>query len=219
MLHDPIAPTLARLATPNVLAMVVQALISIAEGYFASRLGVDAWRTGIVFPLVMLTQMLSAGAIGGAVSSAVARALGADDMQRASGLVIAAWIVGLGRRSPRSCWLRQEARPRLNCSAGRAAQPTPPPHTHHDLLSGLRRIWLCHLTLSVVRGKGGMGFASGILLLVSLLTCLSREPSRLAGPECLPGEWAGSPLAPSWRMLSARPWRWSTSWRVAPASP
>lgn len=40
MISGPIGPILARLAAPNVLAMVVQAVVSIAEGVFASELGI-----------------------------------------------------------------------------------------------------------------------------------------------------------------------------------
>lgn len=67
--------------------MLVTAAMSVAEGAFAGRLGVGALAgLALVFPLVMLTQMLAAGAIGGAISSAVARALGAGDPARAGRL-------------------------------------------------------------------------------------------------------------------------------------
>ncbi len=187
ILHDPIAPTLARLAAPNVLAMVVQAMISIAEGYFASRLGVGALAgLALVFPLVMLTQMLSAGAIGGAVSSAVARALGAGDTPRASGLVLAAWIVGLGASLLSVMVIGvggQAIFEMLGGGAGSAADAA----TEYAMIffPGCVAIWLCHLTLSVVRGTGGMGFASGVLLLVSLSTV------PLAGALSL--GWGGMP--------------------------
>ncbi|MEQ8503019.1 MAG: hypothetical protein RIB84_26685, partial [Sneathiellaceae bacterium] len=42
LLEGPIAPTLARLAAPNVVAMGVMAATSIAEGVFAGLLGVSA---------------------------------------------------------------------------------------------------------------------------------------------------------------------------------
>ena len=42
LLEAPIAPTLAKLAAPNVIAMFVQAAQSIAEAYFASLIGVTA---------------------------------------------------------------------------------------------------------------------------------------------------------------------------------
>lgn len=77
LLHDPIGRTLARLAAPNVLAMFVTSVTSIAEAFFAGLMGVNALAgLALVFPLVMLTQMLSAGAMGGAISAAVARSLG-----------------------------------------------------------------------------------------------------------------------------------------------
>lgn len=59
LLEAPIAPTLAQLAAPNVIAMFVQAAQGIAEAYFASLIGVTALAgLALVFPLVMLTQML-----------------------------------------------------------------------------------------------------------------------------------------------------------------
>lgn len=95
LLEGPIGPTLARLAAPNVLAMFATAVTSVAEGVFAGMLGVSALAgLALVFPLVMLTQMLSAGSMGGAISSAVARALGAGNPERAGRLTACAWIIG-----------------------------------------------------------------------------------------------------------------------------
>ncbi len=79
LLEAPIAGTLLRLATPNVLVMIVQASVGLIETYFIGKLGTDALAgVALVFPVVMLMQMMSAGAMGGGISSAVARALGAS---------------------------------------------------------------------------------------------------------------------------------------------
>jgi len=44
------------------------------ETYFVAKLGTDALAgTALVFPAVMLMQMVSAGAMGGGISSAIAR--------------------------------------------------------------------------------------------------------------------------------------------------
>lgn len=186
ILEAPIAPTLARLAAPNVLAMLVQALMSIAEGTFASRLGVDALAgLALVFPLVMLTQMLSAGAVGGAIASAVARALGAGDPARAGGIVLAAWIVAVGASLASVVLIAVFGRAifeRLG-GAGPAADEAIAYAT--IFFPGCLAIWLCHSTLSVVRGTGGMTFASGVLLTVSLLSI------PLAGALAL--GWGGLP--------------------------
>src|SRR5688572_20746772 len=78
LLDGPITPVLLRLAVPNILMMVVQASVGLIEAYFIGKLGTAALAgVALVFPLVMLMQMMSAGAMGGGISSAVARALGA----------------------------------------------------------------------------------------------------------------------------------------------
>ena len=78
LLTAPIAPTLMRLAWPNVLVMVAQASTGLIETWWVSHLGTDALAgMALVFPGFMMMGMLSAGAVGGGISSAVARALGA----------------------------------------------------------------------------------------------------------------------------------------------
>src|SRR5260370_26427480 len=78
LLDAPITPTLLRLAAPNVLVMVAQASVGLIETYFVGKLGTSALAgVALVFPVVMLMQMMSAGALGGGISSALARALGA----------------------------------------------------------------------------------------------------------------------------------------------
>ena len=78
LLEAPIAPTLLRLAAPNVLVMLAQAGVGLIETYFVGQLGTDALAgMALVFPVVMLMQMTSAGAMGGGIASAIARALGA----------------------------------------------------------------------------------------------------------------------------------------------
>src|SRR5580693_4272669 len=88
LLEAPIVPTLLRLALPNVVVMVMQASIGLIETYFVAKLGTDALAgISLVFPILMLIQMVSAGAMGGGILSAVARALGADRRADASILV------------------------------------------------------------------------------------------------------------------------------------
>lgn len=87
-LHGPITATLFRLALPTVVVLVVQTFVGVAETYFVSFLGTEALAgVTLVFPVLMLMQMMSNGGIGGGVSSAVARALGANRHTDADGLV------------------------------------------------------------------------------------------------------------------------------------
>lgn len=100
LLEGSVVPTLLRLAAPTVALMMFQAVVNAAEGYFVGFLGADALAgISLGFPLVMLMTTLSAGAYGGGVASAVARALGAgrrDDAARLAGtaLSIAALLGG-----------------------------------------------------------------------------------------------------------------------------
>ncbi|MFN9474637.1 MATE family efflux transporter [Acidovorax sp.] len=96
LLEAPIAPTLLRLALPNVLVMLAQAGVGLIETYFVGKLGTDALAgMALVFPVVMLLQMMSAGAIGGGVAAAIARALGARRRDDADALVLHALVIGL----------------------------------------------------------------------------------------------------------------------------
>jgi len=80
MLTAPILPMLVRLSLPNMMAMLAMAVVTIAETAYVGALGTPPLAgLALVFPLVMLQQMLSGGAMGGGVSSAISRALGAGD--------------------------------------------------------------------------------------------------------------------------------------------
>src|SRR4051812_5663161 len=96
LLAGPILPTLARLAAPNTIAMTSSTLVSIAETTYVGRLGVPSLAgLTLVFPLLMMMQMMSGGAMGGGVSSAISRAMGAGDTGRAAALPLCAVVIGL----------------------------------------------------------------------------------------------------------------------------
>src|SRR5665213_4379449 len=96
LLEGPIAATLVRLAWPNIAVMLAQASTGLIETWWVSRLGSDAL-TGmaLVFPGFMMMQMLSGGAMGGGISSAIARALGGGRKADADALVWHAVIINL----------------------------------------------------------------------------------------------------------------------------
>src|SRR5438105_10402013 len=96
LLEAPILPTLLRLGAPNVLVMVAQASVGLIETYFVGKLGTDALAgVALVFPVVMLMQMMSAGAVGGGISSAIARALGGGRRADADALALHALAIAL----------------------------------------------------------------------------------------------------------------------------
>lgn len=96
LLHGPIAGQLLRLAWPVLVVLALQTFVGVAETWFVSFLGTDALAgVALVFPLFMLMTMMSNGGIGGGVSSAVARAIGAGRRRDADALVAHAVVVGL----------------------------------------------------------------------------------------------------------------------------
>ena len=96
LLHGPIVPTLLRMAWPNVIIMFALAATGLIETYLVGKLGTDALAgMALVFPGVMLMQMISAGAMGGGISSAIARALGAGKREQADALVLHAVVINV----------------------------------------------------------------------------------------------------------------------------
>jgi Na+-driven multidrug efflux pump len=97
VLSGPIAPAMLRLALPTITVLVAQALAGVAETYFVSFLGTEALAgVALVFPVLMLVQMMSNGGIGGGVASAVARPLGADRDADAQALAWHAMLLACG---------------------------------------------------------------------------------------------------------------------------
>src|SRR6195256_6198518 len=96
LVDGPILRTLLRLAWPNVVALSAGVCMVIAETSYIGRLGVESLAAmALVFPFVILTMTMSGGAMGGGVASAIARALGAGDVDRASTLAAHALLIGI----------------------------------------------------------------------------------------------------------------------------
>src|SRR5215212_2760768 len=97
LIEAPIAPTLLRLAVPKIITTVVQSSTGLIETYYIGKLGIDALAgVALVFPGVMLMQMMSSGAMRGGVSSAIARALGAGRREDADATILHALIIATG---------------------------------------------------------------------------------------------------------------------------
>ncbi|MGB0866984.1 MAG: MATE family efflux transporter [Granulosicoccaceae bacterium] len=96
LLHDPWHTTLLRMAIPGVIGAVVMSSLQVVEVHFLSEHGPQVLAAvAVVLPLFILQGMFSAGAIGGAISGSVARALGAGDKPRASALLASALLIAV----------------------------------------------------------------------------------------------------------------------------
>jgi putative MATE family efflux protein len=96
ILEAPILPTLFRLSMPNVLNLLAFVGLITFDGLFMGRLGAAALAgVTLAFPWVMLMQHTAASGMGGGVSSAIARALGAKRPDLADELAAHAFALAL----------------------------------------------------------------------------------------------------------------------------
>src|SRR5712675_1006878 len=170
LLAAPILPTLLKLALPNAIAMVGTTLVAVAETSYIGRLGTEPLAgIALVFPFVMLTQMMSAGAMGGGVSSAVSRALGAGNRDRAATLALHAAIIGVCGGLFFTVMMLGFGREFYSLLGGRGQVLEQAMHYSQVLFSGAVSIWLVNTLASVVRGTGDMRVPSAALIGVAII--------------------------------------------------
>jgi putative MATE family efflux protein len=189
LLTAPTLPTLLRLSAPNVLAMVMTVLVGIAETYYVGRLGTAPLAAmALVFPFAMLTQMMSAGAMGGGVSAAISRALGASDVQRAQTLLQHALLIGVGSGLIYSAIFVVWGSELYQLLGGREAVLKEAVAYAQVLFSGALWVWLINTLASVLRGTGNMRtpsialmFTSALQIILSGVLCLGAGPVPAMG--------------------------------------
>ena len=187
LLEAPIVPTLLKLAAPNVVVMVAQAAVGLIETYFVGKLGLDALAgMALVFPIVMLMQMMSAGAFGGGVASAMARALGSGRREDAAALVWQALAIAVGFGVFFSLVLWLGGRWLYAHMGGTGASLEAALIYSNCVFAGAVLVWLFNLLSAVIRGTGNMAVPAnvtvgGVVLLVPL------SPLLIFGWGPLPG--------------------------------
>lgn len=168
--QGPILSTLVRLALPNVLAMVMTVLVGIAETYYIGRLGTTPLAAmALVFPFAMLTGMMSAGAMGGGVSSAVSRALGARDTQRANTLAFHALLIGTGAGIAYTLIFLVGGTHFYRWLGGTDGVLAEASRYSAVLFSGALLVWLSNTLASVLRGTGNMRVPAMAIVAAALL--------------------------------------------------
>jgi putative MATE family efflux protein len=169
MLTAPILPTLVRLSIPNMLAMVAMALVTIAETSYVGFLGTPQLAgLTLVFPLVMLQQMMSGGAMGGGVSSAISRALGAGDEARASALAFHALLIGAAFGVVFTSIMLLFGEPIYRVLGGRDTALTQALSYSNIVFFGATGIWLTNMLAAVVRAGGNMKVPSMAMMTTSV---------------------------------------------------
>lgn len=178
LLEAPIATTLIKLAAPNIVVMLVQAGVGLIETYFVGKLGTAALAgMALVFPPLMLMQMMSAGAVGGGISSAVARALGRGNRDDADRLAVHAAAVALAFGLIFSAAMLTGGQWLYMAMGGEEASLAAAVTYSNIVFAGVPLLWLFNALASVVRGAGNMAVpaivtCAGAAVLIPLSPCL-----------------------------------------------
>jgi putative MATE family efflux protein len=178
LLRGAVVPLLLRLAWPNVLVMLAQASTGLIETWWVSHLGTDALAgMALVFPVVMLVQMVSAGAMGGGISSAVARALGAGRRDEADSLVLHSIAVNVALGAFFSLVMLIFGPSIYRALGGTDGELQTALRYSNVVFAGNILLWLMNALASVIRGTGNMlvpamVISVGVIFLVPLSPCL-----------------------------------------------
>lgn len=170
LLQAPIVPLLLRMAWPNVLIMVAQASAGLIETWWISKLGTQALAgMALVFPIVMLITMISAGSLGGAISAAVARALGAGRQQEADGLVLHAIVINIVISLFFSGVFLIFGEQIYGAMGGQDETLRAALAYSNIIFAGNIFLWLMNGLASVIRGTGNMFFPAAVTCIGTLL--------------------------------------------------
>ncbi len=165
LLYAPIVPLLVKLAWPNVVVMLAQASTGLIETFWVSRLGTDALAgMALVFPGVMLMQMISAGSLGGGISSAIARALGARRPDDADALVVHALIINVVLGLLLSALVLLFGPDLYRALGGRGASLNAALKYSNVVFAGNVLLWVMNGLASAVRGTGNMLFPALVIV-------------------------------------------------------
>jgi putative MATE family efflux protein len=156
-LAAPILPTLARLSAPGVLLVLFQSMVSVGDTYFVGRLGTEPLAAlALVFPLIMLLQMTSAGAMGGGISSAIARALGSGSPALARRLVVHALVIAAGMGVVFTVLILFLGPGIYQLLGGRGETLGHALRYSNIVFAGAIAVWIANTLSSVLRGSGNM---------------------------------------------------------------
>ena len=190
LLEGPVLSTLLRLSAPNVLNLLAIAGMITFDGLFLGRLGADVLAgVSLAFPFVMLVQHAANGGVGGGVSSAVARALGAGRRDRAAALVHHTFLLALALATLFSASMLLAAPHIFRWMGGQDEMLSAALSYSNVAFGGAVSIWMLNLLGGAVRGTGNMTLPSTVIassvlahVLISPLLIFGWGPVPALGP-------------------------------------
>lgn len=181
LLEAPLLGLILRLALPNVALMLAQSSTGVIETYFIGKLGTDALAgVAIVFPGLMLMQMISAGSMGGGISSAVARALGSGRRQDANDLIWHALVINgvLGLLCMIGVLVWGQDLYRALGGSGGSLQAA---MTYSNVIyAGAVLLWAMNALASAIRGTGSV-LVPGVVIVGGAVLLIPLSPALIFG--------------------------------------
>jgi putative MATE family efflux protein len=153
------------LAAPNILTLLAFAGVITFDGFFLGRIGTNALAgASLAFPWVMIVLQTTNSGMGVGVSSAVARALGAGQRERADALVFHALLLALAVGAIFSTMFVLGAPFLFRWMGGRDEMLSDALAYANAALGGAVAICVSNLLGNAVRGTGNMSFPASVLV-------------------------------------------------------
>lgn len=171
LLQGPIAATLLRLAAPNLVVNVVLITVTPSvDAHVVGHLGPAALAgLALVFPLLMLMQQMANFSMGGALASAVARAIGAGRREDAAALAVHGLIIS-GVTAAVFTGVFLLAGPALYAAmGGRGEILAAAIEYSHAIFAGAFAYWLLGALTSVVRATGQVAVLAWVYVAAEFL--------------------------------------------------
>ncbi len=169
-LTHPVMPLLIRMSAPNTVAFFIQSIVVLTEVWFISKLGTSSLAAvALAFPLLMITQTMSGGALGGAITSAIARSMGANDIDKAEKLIWHSIAISIGGAISFLVLFLLFGQELLYLLGGRGLILEESYAYCTFLFLGGIILWLSGSLSAVLRGMGNMRFPAILMVLSSFL--------------------------------------------------
>jgi putative MATE family efflux protein len=217
LLEGPIVSTLLRLAAPNVVVNVILiAVTATVDAYFIGGLGPHALAgIALVFPFIMLMQQMANSSMGGAIASAIARAIGAARHADASALVVHGLIVAAAMAAAFTGLMLIGGPAIYGLIGGSGDTLTAALEYSNALFAGAIAYWVLSTLTSAVRGAGHATVLAVVYIAAEALH-VALVPMLMFGigpvpPLGIPGagiatvaSFVASSAALAWYVLSGR---------------
>ena len=187
LLEGPIVSTLLRLGAPNAIVNIVLiAVTATVDAYFVGQLGPSALAgLALVFPSLMLMQQVANGSMGGAMASAVARAIGSGRKADATALAAHALFIALGMAALFTTTALTAGPALYGWMGGEGAALDAALEYSTIIFAGALVYWVLGALTSLVRGAGQAGVL-GVVYVAAELVHIALVPTLVFGLGPIP---------------------------------